>query len=307
MSWFWIALAGSAVGALVSIFDKTVIYRYARTPRTLPLLIGFAQTTVGVVVMAVIVALGVPDTATVGLVLWALASGALFGLGGQFFLHVLFAEEVSRTVPVIQSAPIFTALFAFFFLGEHLGPVEWLAIVAVVGGAVSLSLRFDSGYGRLFLHRSFILLMIASVLQGGAHIFGKVAVDEMPVLFTHALRSLALGGVFLLFNLRPEPWRNISDFVRERSPALRFVAMNELIIATAGLLLLLWALSLGPAALVTALSGTRAFFLVAYSTALALVWKGALGEVTTRGAIATKMASTTLIVGGIAAIAVQSG
>ncbi len=307
MSWVWIALGGSAVGALVSIFDKTVIYRYAATARTLPLLIGIAQTVVGVVLMTVMVALGVPDTATVGLVLWALASGVLFGIGGQFLMHVLFAEEVSRTIPVFQSAPIFTAVFAFFFLGENLGPVEWLAILAVVGGAVSLSLRIDSVDRRLFLHRSFMLLMVGSALHGGAHIMGKVAVDEMPVLFTHALRSLSLGAVFLLFNLRPGPWRDVSNFVRERSPALRFVAMNELIIATAGLLLLLWALSLGPAALVTALSGTRAFFLVAYSTALALVWKGALGEVTTRGAIVTKMASTALIVSGTAAIALRSG
>ena len=71
--------------------------------------------------------------------------------------------------------------------------------------------------------------------------------------------------------------------------------------------LLLWALSLGPAALVTALSGTRALFLVVYSTVLALVWKGALGEITTRGAIMTKLTSTSLIVGGIAAIAAGSG
>ncbi len=306
MSWVWLALGGAAVSGLVSVFDKTVVYRYATSPRTLPLLIGIAQTAVGVVLMAVLVALGAPDTATVGLVLWALASGVLFGIGGQLLLHVLFAEEASRTIPVFQSSPIFTAVLAFFFLGEQLGLIEWLAIVAVVGGAISLSLRIGSGYGRLFLHRTFFMLMIGSALHGGAHILGKVAVDEMPVLFTHALRSLSLGGVLLLFNLRPEPWRNISDFVRDRSPALRFVAMNELIIATTGLLLLLWALSLGPAALVTALSGTRAFFLVAYSTVLALVWKGALGEVTTRGAIVTKVASTTLIVGGIAAIAVQS-
>ena len=304
MSWVWLSLGAAAVTALVSIFDKTVIYRYATTPRTLPLLIGIAQTAVGVVLIAVV---RVPDTATVSLVLWALAAGALFALGVQIFMHVLFAEEVSRTVSVIQSAPIFTALFAFFFLGEQLGPAEWLATVAVVAGAVSLSLRTDSEYRRLFLHRSFVLLMIASALQGGAHVFGKAAVDDLPVLFTHALRSLSFGGALLLFNLRPAPWRDISDFVRERSPALRFVAMNELIIATAGLLLLLWALSLGPAALVTALSGTRAFFLVTYSTMLALVWKGALGEVTTRGAILTKVASTALIVGGTAAIAVRSG
>ena len=303
MSWVWLALAGAAISGLISIFDKTVIYRYATTPRTLPLLIGVAQPIVG---LAVLAAVRVPESATPALVLWALASGAVFGCGGQLFMHVLFREEVSRTVPVIQSAPIFTAIFAFFFLGEHLGSVEWLAVLAVVAGAIALSMRPGSSYRGMFLHRSFILLMISSALQGLAYILGKVALEELPVLFTHALRSLSLGAVFLLFNLRPEPWRDIAGFVRDRSPALRFVAMNELVIATAGLLLLLWALQLGPASLVTALTGTRAFFLVVYSTALALVWKGALGEVTTRGAITVKLASTALIVGGIATIAVVS-
>ena len=304
MSWVWLALGGAAISGLVSIFDKTVIYRYATTPRTLPLLIGFAQSGVGLVLIAFT---RVPDAATVGLVLAALVSGALFGLGAQLSMHVLFSEEVSRTVPVIQSVPIFTALFAFLFLGEQLGPVDWVAILAVVGGALLLSLRTDPQYHRLSVNRSFVLLMIASAIQGASYVFGKFAVDELPVVFTHALRSVSLGAVLLLFNLRPEPWRDVSDFVVNRSPALRFVAMNELVIATAGLLLLLWALSLGPASLVTALSGTRAFFLVTYSTVLALVWKGALGEVTTPSAILTKAASTALIVGGTAAIAVGSG
>ena len=61
-----------------------------------------------------------------------------------------------------------------------------------------------------------------------------------------------------------------------------------------------------PAALVTALTSARAFFLVVYSTALALVWRGALGEVTTRGVVAIKLASTALIVAGVAAIAMGS-
>ncbi len=304
MSWVWIAIAGAAVYGLVNIFDKTVIYRYATSPRTLPLMVGLGQTVVGGVLLAIV---RVPDDAALALLLGALASGAIFGLGVQFYMYVLFREEVSRAVPIIQSAPIFTAIFAFFFLGEDLGPVEWLGTVAVVVGAVALSVRTGSDYPGSILRPSFLVLMAASALQGSSYIFAKVAVDELPVLPTHALRSLSLAAVMLLFNLRPAPWRDVVGFVRDRSPALRFVAFNELVVATASLLLLLWALSLGPAALVTALSGTRAFFLVVYSTALALVWKGALGEVTTRGAIAAKVASTTLIVGGAAAIALNSG
>ena len=303
MSWVAIALAGAAVSSVVSIFDKTVIYRYARTPLTLPLLIGIAQTSVGIVLLAIV---RVPDGATLEPVLWALVSGAVFGISAQFLMHVLYANEVSRTIPVFQSYPIFTAIYAFFFLGEKLGAVEWLAIVVVVAGAVLLSFRRGTSYRSLFLDKAFVLLMIGSAIQGSAHVFGKVAVDELPVLFTHALRSLSLGGVFLAFSLRSGPVDDVLSFVRTRSPALRFVAMNELIIATAGLLLLLWALSLGPASLVTALSSARAFFLVVYSTVLALIWRGALGEITTRGAIAIKLVSTVLIVGGVAAIATGS-
>ena len=304
MSWVWIAIAGAAVYGLVNVLDKTVIHRYATSPRTLPLMVGLGQTVVGGVLLAVV---RVPDGAALSPVLGALASGAIFGLGVQFYMYVLFREEVSRAVPIVQSAPIFTAVFAFFFLGEDLGPVEWLATVAVVAGAVALSVRTGSDNPGSILRPSFLVLMAASALQGSSYIFGKVAVDELPVLSTHALRSLSLAAVMLLFNLRPAPWRDVVGFVRSRSPALRFVAFNELVVATTGLLLLLWALSLGPASLVTALSGTRAFFLVVYSTALALVWKGALGEVTTRGAITTKAVSTALIVGGAVAIALSSG
>ena len=94
--------------------------------------------------------------------------------------------------------------------------------------------------------------------------------------------------MFLAFNVRPAPLNEVRRFVSSRSPALLFVAANELFIANVNLLLLLWALSLGPVALVTAVVGARALLVVFYSTALALVWKGALGEETTRGAIAMK-------------------
>lgn len=304
MSWVAVALAGAAVSALVSVFDKTVIHRYARTPLTLPLLIGAMQTLVGLALLAIV---RVPPSASLEPILWALVSGAVFGLSAQFLMRVLYTHEVSRTVPVFQSYPIFTAIYASLFLGERLGAWEWAAIIAVVAGAALLSVRIGSARHRVALDRAFALLIVGSAIHGSAHVFGKAAVDELPVVFTHALRSLALGGVFLAFNLRRRPMADVMLFVRKRSPALRFVFANEVVIASIGLMLMLWALSLGPASQVTALSSARALFLLAYSTALALVWRGALGESVTLGAIAVKLGSTALIVGGVAAIALGSG
>jgi uncharacterized membrane protein len=300
LSWIVIALISAAIIALVSISDKAVIYRYARSPLTLPLLIGMAQTTVGLIVLAIV---RIPSGATLEASGSAVLSGALFGLSGVLGQRVLFTQEVSRTIPVVQSAPIFAALLAVVVLDESISVIQWLGIVATVLGSVFLSLRITAGIKSIILHRSFYLLMISAFMFGAANVAGKVALDELPVLYTHGLRMLALGLVFLMFSFRLAPLVDVRRFFSQRSPALLFVSTNEFITANVGILLLLWALSLGPASLVTALLGTRALFVVLYSTGLAIVWRGALGEETSPGIVAIKVFSTMLIVAGVVAIA----
>ena len=299
MSWVTAALLASAVSAVVSVLDKTVIYRYARSPLTLPLLIGIAQTTVGLAVLALV---PTPAAATLQPVAWGLGSGVLFGLGGQLLIRTLYTQEVSRTIAISQTFPVFAAVIGVVSLGETLNFVQAAGILATVGGAVVLSVRIDPQYNRLFFHRSFFVLMLSSLLAATAHVAGKTAVTELPVLYTHGLRMLALGVVFLGFNLRPVPVRDVARFFRRRSPALLFVGANEFIVANVGLLITLWALSLGPVSLVTALVGTRSLFVVLYSTGVALVWKGSLGEETSRGVVAVKVGSAALIVAGVAGV-----
>jgi transporter family protein len=300
LSWITIALASAAISGVVSLFDKTVLHRYATTPLTLPLLIGIAQTLIGVVVLSIV---RIPDGVTTAATLTGLLSGLVFGVSGILLISVLYRQEVSRTIPVIQTAPIFAASFALVFLGESITALQWAAILATVVGAIALSLRFDAGSGEPLLQRSFFLLILGAMIFAAANVIGKAALEDLPVLYTHGLRSLGLGATFLLIGVRPGPIGNVKAFVRERSPALMFVGVNELIIANSSLVLLLWALSLGPASLVVAVAGTRAMFVVLFSTVLALVWKGALGEDTTRRAIAIKAGSTTLIVAGVVGIA----
>jgi uncharacterized membrane protein len=297
-----IALASAAVSGVVNLFDKTVMHRYATEQLTLPMLIGVMQTLIGVVALAIV---RVPDGATASATGLALLSGLLFGVNGVLLMRVLYHREVSKTIPVQQTAPIFAALLALAFLGESISGLQWLAILATVTGAVTLSLKFSDGSWGIPLDRFFFMLILGALLFASANIMGKAALDELPVIYVHGLRSIALGFVFLVVSVRKEPIDNVRRFVRDRSPALVFVAANELVIANASLLLLLWALSLGPASLVLAVAGTRAMFVVLFSTTLALLWKGALGEDTTPTAIAIKVGSTSLIVGGIVGIAAQ--
>ena len=56
MWWFAMALLAASVTALITIFDKTIT-GYARSRLTPPLLIGFSQTSVGVMILLIV---GVP-------------------------------------------------------------------------------------------------------------------------------------------------------------------------------------------------------------------------------------------------------
>ncbi len=303
MSWVAIVLAGVALAAALSILDKTVIHRYARMPYLQPLVIGITMMLIG---LPLLVATGIPASATSEAILWALASGLCYGLGTHILVYTLYRQEVSRVIPVYQTYPIFTALIAVIFLGERLDAVEWLAMSAVVGGAVLLSFRRDESGCGFLLDRAFIILIIGSAIEGSSFVFGKSAVNELPVLFTHALRLLAIGSVLLALNLRRRSLEQVLWFVRTRSPALKYVALNQLVISNASQFLFLWALSLGPTTLVTALSSLRTFFVVAFALALARVWRGALGEVTTPATVTVKLVSTIFIVAGVAVIALGS-
>ena len=91
-----------------------------------------------------------------------------------------------------------------------------------------------------------------------------------------------------------------------RSPALRYVALNQFVISNMSQLLLLWALSLGTAVLVTALFSLRNSFVVIIAVVSSLVWRGTLGEVVTPSTVTVKLVSTALIVAGGVAIALGS-
>jgi transporter family protein len=301
LSWVVLALASATVSGVVNIFDKTFMHRYARNARTLPVMIGFAQTTIGLVVLAVV---QIPAAATLPASATAVVSGMIYGVSGSMLMWVLFRQEVSRTIPVTQTAPIFAAVFALMFLGESITPVQWAAILATVSGAVILSLKFDGGFGGVPVNRNFFILVLGAGIFAMGNIIGKIALDDLPVMYTHGLRSLGLGSVFLIVHLRKETFLDVVGFFKERNRGLLVVGTNELIIANSSLILMLWALSTGPVALVTALVATRAMFVVIFSTVIGLIWRGALGEVTTPRVIAVKVGSAGLIVAGVTGIAI---
>ena len=299
MSWIFLALGAASTLGVVQILDKLVLFRYVRSPFSLPFWVGLVQSAFG---LTLILFLPWPETVSFSSIVWGFLSGTCLGLSAVFLLRVLYSQEVSRTIPIFSTFPIFAALIGVFFLNETLSPYHWVAILATVTGAALLSLRQNQKYRHLFLHRSFFLLMLASLLSAGNYVTSKIALEGLPFLNLYGLHTLATGIVILLPCLRSAPLRECRNLLRQRSPALIITGLNQWIIGTSALLLSLWALSLGPVALVSTIVGTRSFFIVLFSTVITLRFSASLDEQISPGIVVIKFVATALIVAGVATI-----
>ena len=298
MSWIALTLVSASILGMIGVLDKAFLYHYARSLRTLPLLIAISHVPIGIAFIAI----SPLEELTVAAASWSLAAGVLGGLSAVVFFKVMVKREVTRTIPVVQTYPIFVAPLAVLFLDESLRTFHWFAILVTVAGAVMMSMRQNTGGRGFVLDRSFYELLGASLLLAGMNLAAKQAVETLPVLLVHGLRSFGLAAVLMAFGARREPLDEVRRMIAERSPALGLFGLNEFVIVNTGMILNLWATSLGPVSLVSALTGSSSLFLLVYSTLLGLRFRGMLGEQVGRRAVIVKASATTLIVAGVMVI-----
>ena len=124
MSWVLLAIISAATIAIISVLDKAFLHYYSRSHWTLLLLIGVAQALIGFVLVVATWGPEIPWFA----VQWSIVSGTLWALNTVLVIRVLSKTEVSRTIPVALSFPIFVAPMAVIVLGEELSTTHWVSI-----------------------------------------------------------------------------------------------------------------------------------------------------------------------------------
>jgi uncharacterized membrane protein len=294
-------LLGSIIGAAVHIVDKTALEHYVKTYVSYLLIIAIFQGLVGVSIIASLVW---TENLNIYSCTMAVLSGSVFGFSGVLFLRTLNTQEVSRTVPVIQTAPVFAALLGLVFLGEHLNEIQWLAILITAAGALLLSVKKSNG-NNLTLDGSLLILILASFTQALARVIGKTPLEDLSIPMTHGFQSLGLSSVMFIASGFNKAARNdVIKMWQYHKSRLAFIATSEIGFVTASFLLFLWAISSSPVGLVTAVYATRSLFLLIYSTSLSLIIGDILGEDITLKSITLKVISVILIVFGVILISV---
>lgn len=295
--YIWVALASAATFGMVTVLDKRLVSNNmpslaAFYMGTLISLVGYAT-----VVLALT---GIPENAATDRLMAAGASGLCWGgaLGMMFWGYKY--EEASRASAIIHTFPVFVAILAVTVLGETLVAGQWVAIIVVVAGAFTISLRTSNGGKILRLTRAFPILVGASMFTALALLTGKYALEELSVWLVFSLRNYGMVVVFV-FLWRPGAFGELFRAVRNWRTML-LLLLAEYSLAPLAVVLNVTATSLGPVSLVSTLTATRPVFVFIFGSILSVPALRLLDEPLDRPTLLVKLTAIIMVVSGIAAL-----
>ena len=297
MDWLIVALLSASISSVIVILDKVILMRYAPSVAALIVLTGLLQ------IPPALAILSFAPLESYSMGVWALGygSGVIMGFALSLMFWVLKRQEVSLVVPITSSSPVFVAILAVILLSESLTALHWIAIFVTISGTVIVSIGGTDRTEHIVLGSPVVLLLICAILIAISQIMNKAALDDMTFWNLFVVRSLGFTVVAVLLPLRPSVIRECRRVLTDRV-AFGMIVLNEGVIAFGTMALMLWAISLGPVSLVATVISTRPLFVFVLSVVLSSgVWR-LLDEPLEPHILVRKLASTTLIVGGVAGL-----
>lgn len=134
-------------------------------------------------------------------IFYLLLCGIIYGFAAFPYFKALNSERIENIIPVLQTIPLFTYLFAVWSLGEVLSATHVLIIVAVV----LTSMLFGRDYHSKTMNRKGVYLtVLSSVLYAISYVFFKLGWGETTqIRVAFFWEHLGVAIACLLFAIKP--------------------------------------------------------------------------------------------------------
>ena len=315
--WAILALGSSLAFCFVSVCDKRLLSFHFQGVPPMCLWCGTAGMVYGSIITLVV---GIPDGTPGQVAVYPVGAGLLMGCSVALLFRGMRLMEASRAVAISQTNPIYVAVLAMLFLGEHISIGQWGGIGLVVAGAVLISVRLyqERPFGRIGpgvgLPSTAVLnlgdrttvygpaiLLLSALCAAGSFVVTKASLNaHLPVLTVFGIQQATVGVVFFMVGLSGGRNAFLRLWSGVRQPTvLGMLITGEALMPAISILLGVYAYSLGPASLVAAVLATRPLFVFVASTILSRVRWQLLDESLTPQALAVKAASIVMIVAGV--------
>ena len=296
-AWLPFALSGPVLWAVSTHIDKYIVDRYFPDSDTAVLMVFTALLSAVLLPPIGLFARDVFDVSLRDIAVLC-ASGALFMTAMLFYLRAIQGDEASVVATLFQASTLFTFAFAYLFLGETLASRQLFGAALIVVGALVIS--FNPSAASRWRPR-LILLMLActAVLAASTIIFKYFSVRDQfwRTTFWMYVGEMLFGIVILSI---PHYRRQfVALFRRHPGAVLGINGANELI-NLGGTLGVRFALTMAPAALVSAVSSTTTLFVFVIGTALSVFAPRLSNEDLSRGVLVQKAIASIVMAAGVA-------
>ena len=296
MEWMIFGIASAFTFALVSVFDKLIISNYVPGGRVLVATVGITQILLGLAT----VPLAIGSQYSLVSVIVVLLSGLFSGTYLIAMFIIMEYHDVARVVPVVSTYPVFVAILASMFLGEHISGGAWICILITVSGAALVSLspsQQDSGSsdGRWI---AMAFLFLASLSFGLSQFLAKVVADEMSLWGQYTLRAFGGGIVMLSLALSSSVRQGLLS-IAKRPMSLAFIGFTEIILVFFAILFFFLAIYSGDVYQASTVMATRPLFVFGLTLILSIPFIGIFKESMKRSELLTRTSGIGLTVGGV--------
>lgn len=266
MDWVIFSLLSRALYAADNIVDKVLIGKHLKDPLILTLLYGIFPLflSIGIILFNGLNLMGLKPIAL------AIFAGAIQVPAIFAFYQAISKEEISRVIPLFQFTPSFVLILSFLFLGEALTTTYYFAFVLILVGGFLISIQKIQGVFKL--RNAFWWMVLSSLIYAVQVVILKSLYTNNP--FWDITIYLGFGEflptpiiLLLIPDFRNRFIRNLSNL----KPAGWGLLVLAMLFVTGASLSVFWALTTGPASLVSSLRGFQSVFVLIYAI-LFSVW-----------------------------------
>lgn len=142
MNWFLLSLIGPFLWAIGNHIDKILIEKYFKNKSMGSLMIF--SSLIGLF-FAPIILIFRPNVLNISpfFILVLFLSSIIYLIYIWSYLKALENEEASVAIPFFQLIPVFAFILGYFFLGETITRIQFLAMILIIAGACILSFEID--------------------------------------------------------------------------------------------------------------------------------------------------------------------
>ncbi len=288
MTWVAFALLGPFIFTIVNYIDRVVVERYIRDPLAMPVYVAIASLIAGLILW---VLNGFPILATNDFLIIMLA-GISNAVAASFYFRAIVMDDTSKVVILMQMSPVAVLILSFIVLDYQILPVQFIGFVLVLGAALALSVTTGAATigQRIQFSRALWFVLGLVLFSAISNVLFKFVVDGSSFgrIVPYESFGMAFGGLLIYIfvpTIRQAFNNNLRSIPRS---ALLAVSASETVYIIAKLTVLT-AISLGPVALVSVLSGTQVFYAILLGWLLTKLLPRLYNENIARGHILRKI------------------